>query len=684
MTDFQLYEPFIAFVGAGASAVSPSKLPTWTEFNAVLLECLCESLTAFSRNRQPAMQMLELFQSRRDETRFFAPDFQAQLIEEEVGQDYFRVWQSLDTDVYGPVHTALAELAAAGRLAAIITTNFDRLIETALRKRGVAFQVFHDRATFEALPATVDAEHSTALPVIKIHGSIEDATSLIDTLRQRLVGRPESLMKALQILLGRHPWVFLGFSGADFSYDRHYLGILDAAADAKGFVFVAREGAKIQEGVSHLQQAYGAEKATIIRGNLSTWLAETFALAAPSPTMAGTRGDNGTLQRVKDRIRDWTKQLGPMAIVNILYSMLKSSGMEADALWLLRKTWKSYRSPEDTQGKSYDRYNYNYGMALLEAGFIRNPMALAEDKSNLMEWKEHADQNAYEYFARSYNSGKLLAAGGQLAALLAYRGEVGRAIELACTVTEAAIAQNADLELCDIGIASTVIYDIVQLFGPPIVQFRQCLDIAKRLGDEPRRAMLCAQLGRFLTYKGQFDEADESIQEAERVAQMLDIQPVLLASKAAKGLWLSYSGTSAESAVQTLREVVDTVHALDGVPLFTKIDVMQPESAPTAIKGRHPILCRILLDLNRAACLAGDAAVINQTLDELDELVADVFLGDCPHYYLSYAQCLLTHGDDDQRKLIPDLIRRARQVGEASRNPWVPQAANEVERHMRR
>ncbi len=34
-------EPFVAFVGAGASALAPSKLPTWTGFNDLLLECLC-------------------------------------------------------------------------------------------------------------------------------------------------------------------------------------------------------------------------------------------------------------------------------------------------------------------------------------------------------------------------------------------------------------------------------------------------------------------------------------------------------------------------------------------------------------------------------------------------------------------------------------------------------------------
>jgi len=112
---------------------------------------------------------------------------------------------------------------------------------------------------------------------------------------------------------------------------------------------------------------------------------------------------------------------GPMAVVNVLCSMLRSSGREIQAHWLLRRTWKSYRSPEDTRGKSYARYNYNYGMALLERGFIKNPIVVAEDMNNMAEWKTHADQNAYEFFARAYAWDEFLPAGARLASVLAYR-----------------------------------------------------------------------------------------------------------------------------------------------------------------------------------------------------------------------------------------------------------------------
>jgi hypothetical protein len=345
-------EPFVAFVGAGASALPPSNRPTWNGFNSLLLECLCERVRDFSRDRQPTSDILSQLKARRDGTRFFSPDFQAQLMEEEVGPDYFLVWQSLETAVYGPAHAQLAELAARGRLAAIVTTNFDRLIEIALNARAQPFQVFHDEASFRSL-ASGDHQIEASLPIIKIHGSIEDPSSLVDTLRQRVVGRSDSLQAVLDRLLLRFAWVYLGFSGADFSYVPNYLNVLDSAPDARGFIFVADERFEIQEGVRRLEKAYGPEKASIVpEGDRATWLSRTFELGESNFTPAPAADQPDTSQVVRTRIQKWVDSLGSMSAVNILYSMLKSTGLENQALWLLRKTWKSYRTPDDTHGKA--------------------------------------------------------------------------------------------------------------------------------------------------------------------------------------------------------------------------------------------------------------------------------------------------------------------------------------------
>lgn len=675
---FQKPTPLVAFVGAGASALPPSNLPTWTGFNTQLLECLCERINVYSGNRQPTAAMLAAFRARRDQTNYFSPDFQAQLMEEEIGADYFRVWESLQNAPHGPVHASLAELAVQGRLAAIITTNFDRLIETALQERGCPFTVFHDQETFTAL-ASQGGVTPAVLPLIKIHGSIEDVSSLVDTLRQRVVGRPKSLNAVLQTLLEQHPWLYLGFSGADFSYDPHYLGILDAATSAKGFVFVTRPGTKIQEGVQSLVAAYGPEKAAIIPGDLVPWLRQTFDLGdSPLASTPAVSATPGTSSQVKQHIERWVDNLGPLAVVNILYALLKSTGLEAEAHWLLRRTWKSYRSPADTRGTSYGRYNYNYGLALLDAGLIQNPISLAEDHRNLLAWKEHADQNAFEFFARSYQSGHLLVAGGQLAGLLAYRGDFEQAVALTVKVTAEARAQHARSAECDLSIACVPLYDLLHLSEPMIQQLETGVTIARELGDEPRRALLHAHLGRFLTYVGRFEAADEALAEAERIGRRLDLRSVLLVSQAARGRWLVDSSTSDADAIHKLRSVVDTIHASHEAPLLAKIDLLAPDGQPTGLKARSPLLCRVLLDLNRAARFAGDGAVMQATLDELDELATEVFPGYCAPYYLSYAECLLDHGREENRTRIAELIDLARRVGLESKNPWVAQAADRL------
>jgi hypothetical protein len=662
--------PFVAFVGAGASVIPPSSLPTWNGFNNLVLETLLEVLNEYSAGRQPTAEMLATFRERRDKTMFFAPDFQAQLMEDEIGGSYFSIWQSIATDTYGPVHASLAELARRGRLAAIITTNFDQLIEQALTARGQQFRVYHDAAGF----ATLAAADPGPLPVIKIHGSIEDTASLVDTLRQRVVGRPPHLQTSITELLRRHPWLFVGFSGADFSYDPHYLGILDAAQEAQGFVFLVRPGTEVQPGVRQIADAYGPDKASIVTGDIVAWPAQQFGLPGFEPPAAPSQDPTPAIRK---RIHDWAMELGPIAVVNIIYAMLRSAGHERDAFWLMRKTWKSYRTSEDTESKAYHRYNYNYGLSLFDAGLIRNPVALADDRSNLMEWKTHADQNAFEYLARSYREGKLLAAGGALAGLMAYRGEVGRAIALASEVTDAALKQEAWLDVCDIAIASTTIYDIVHLFGPAAEQLLRCVEKAKALGDEPRRAALLARAARLLTYSKKYAEAESALNEALAIATRLDMQRLLLTIRAARGLWLAESGASSEAALRELLEVVAAMHALDSVPLVTKYDLGDLNPAPVILKGRQPELCRILLDLAGVAAANGDNKVLNSTLDELDELTVEHFQGYLVDYYVTYAQ-LLRGADGDNEAQARDLMRRAREVGKASGNPWAEQVLSKL------
>lgn len=679
MTTTLLFDrsPFVAFVGGGVSTLPPSRLPTWTEFNNLLMETLCSRHDEQGGGGESVAELLAPFKRERGEARCFAPDFPAQLMEEEIGPGYFRAWQSLEAPVCGPVHHQLAELAAQSRVAAIVTTCFDRLMETALKARGIPFQVFHDRASFEDLATISAGWRGSALPVIKIHGSIEDQASLIDTLKQRLVGRPEPMLRALQVLLRQYPWLFLGCSGAEFSYDRHHLGILDAATQAAGFVFLARPGRAVENGVHMLAEAFEPRRAAIEMGDLRTWLAQTFGLAQSPVTDENADGGLDPLQDVRERLQEWTQGLSPTVVINLLFSMLKSAGNDAAAQHLLRQPWDTCRTCGDASGKSYERCNYNQGVALMERGLLRNPITLAADMSNADEWRMHADKNAYDYLARSFRSGQLPVAAARMAGVLALRGEVSRAVRMMTGLAEEAIARRTPLDLCDVAISSAVLYDIVQSFNDPLPLLRQCLVIARDLADEPRRGLLSAHLGRFLTYGRFFDEADEHITNAEGIGLRLNLRPVLLTAHAARGRWLVDSGTSAEDAVFMLGTLAATLQDEEYEP--EAITSNRPST-----HYRHPMICRVLLDLNRAAMIAGSESMMDESLDELNALATEAFPGYAPHYYLAYAQCLATHGDGNQRENAAVLIDKARDTGEFTGNPWAVKTADNLERLLGR
>lgn len=664
--------PFAAFVGAGASAIPPSNLPTWNGFNNLLLESLCEQLGKYSGGRQPTAEILSMLRARRDNTRFFSPDFQAQLIEDQLGADYFRVWQSLESTAVSPAHEALAELCVRGRLAAIVTTNFDRLIEFALQARGQPYHVFHDVASFEALAAETCAG---AIPVIKIHGSIEDPNSLVDTLRQRVAGRTAALQQVLDRLLRAHVWLYLGFSGADFSYDPNYLNVLGSADEARGFVFLAREGHRIEPGVGALIEAYGPQRSSIQTGSLERWLHQLFGLEAHKGTAASS--PRASRKIVRGRIREWVRGLRPLSTVNVLHSMLAGCGRRADALWLMRKTWKSYRLPEDTEGLAYARYNFNYGTSLLEAGSISNPVTLAEDMSNVAEWKRGADQNAVEFLARAYQVGKLPVAGAYTARAWALRGEIAKAVALLAEVTDAALQPEPGLDFCDVAIASCDLYDILQMFQGPIDQLERGLQVVARFGDEPRRARLWLLRARFLTYARRRDEAAHCMDQAAAVADRLGLEDITLDLHAVRGMWMAEPGESRDqalAAVRLLKSVADTLRARDAHVLYTHVDLGQPVPVPTDVTGQAPSRCRVLLDLNQAALATGDVDVMRETLVELEPLVWEHFAGYSPHYFVAHAQCVASYGDGDVAAQVDDLLRRAEKMGETTGNFWVPQA----------
>lgn len=120
------------------------------------------------------------------------------------------IQDTLKADKPGNAHLLLAELAEKGVLRSIITTNFDDLLEQALRQKGIPVQVI---STDEDVTNSEPLIHCKAFRIYKPHGTLGVG---------RLRNTPKDLEELSPIMLDEmvrvmsdHGLMVLGYSGAD-------------------------------------------------------------------------------------------------------------------------------------------------------------------------------------------------------------------------------------------------------------------------------------------------------------------------------------------------------------------------------------------------------------------------------------------------------------------------------------
>lgn len=140
--------------------------------------------------------------------------------------------------VPSPAHHALAELVVRGYVRVIVTPNFDRLIETALRAAGVEEQMLSGPGD---LAGMIPLQH-TACTVIKLHGDYQQA-NLINTDVELAEYHPEWL-DLLRRVLGEYGLVTVGWSGQSDTALRREIG---AAAGSRYGCFLGMRGKPMDE-----------------------------------------------------------------------------------------------------------------------------------------------------------------------------------------------------------------------------------------------------------------------------------------------------------------------------------------------------------------------------------------------------------------------------------------------------
>lgn len=104
-------------------------------------------------------------------------------------------------------HHAIANLVAGGFIRVIITTNFDRLMENALREKGIEPTVV---SSVDALAGAEPITHSSCY-ILKLHGDYKDARIL--NTETELSGYPDQYNVLLDRILDEHGLIVSGWSG---------------------------------------------------------------------------------------------------------------------------------------------------------------------------------------------------------------------------------------------------------------------------------------------------------------------------------------------------------------------------------------------------------------------------------------------------------------------------------------
>jgi hypothetical protein len=287
----------VVFVGARISMSAPSCLPDWKGFNLALLEEIKASalkLPALPANAAAAIRRLDI-----EELRIEA--LSDAVVHSFAGDSYFPLLEVLDSDQPNASHEAIAELARRGRCSAVVTTNFDTLLERAFRRAGVACEVYEKPEDFSAVP-------KGRCPIYKIHGSVTASAGLVDTVSQKLRGLSFPVRARLIDLYHLNHILVVGFSGADLAFGADYLALSALKSSDRGLTWIVEPGRTLNP---HAQAAI--ESVNGARADAT--LAEVFeALGAYatklSPVLPVETAQSEVDARARARIRRWVSELG--------------------------------------------------------------------------------------------------------------------------------------------------------------------------------------------------------------------------------------------------------------------------------------------------------------------------------------------------------------------------------------
>lgn len=313
----------VVLCGSGISAVPPSSLPTWYGLNAAALDGI-RRLALGTVLTDPANRSAVL-SLRSDDIPTVT--FSQVLSDAFAGRGWLDILTALDGDVTNAVHRALATLISDHRCRAIITTNFDTLIERACRESGFEIPVVLPTMAPAALMSDVPLPDLSLPALYKIHGTVESPDTMVDLLLDKSRGlSPTTRRLIAAVCRGRH-LVVLGFSGADFAMDPDYLGLLSGAAVPARVTWIARPASDLHEGATTFLNALSARGvSTAVEPHDLPGLVGAAAASSP-PSVADVEG------HLETHVQNWLARrlMFPPTAALILAELLRLRDQAAAA-----------------------------------------------------------------------------------------------------------------------------------------------------------------------------------------------------------------------------------------------------------------------------------------------------------------------------------------------------------------
>lgn len=323
----------VFFVGAAISIKKPSNLPNAYCWKRSVFEALCNDFENFNELSK------KYFPSKWDENKDklaqnmyeLMPEVAFQIIQDIIGDYTLNSLGFFDIGKPNLNHKFLAKMLEYNSKlyheSAIITTNFDHLLEDAMReiglKESVDFVVHRNEDVFYIVHNKIN--------VFKLHGSIDDKESIKATLRSIGLRLPDNKSRAFKNIIENFPVFFIGYSGYDLDI---FPVIMDSAC--KDIYWLLKPDSKTKIQSTEIIQKFNAK---IIRADLNV-IFENIGKKFDFWNVKDKDEDNKNHRNpdfIKDYLKKWCDKIHPCDKFHIIGNVMRHVGELEDATELLLK-----------------------------------------------------------------------------------------------------------------------------------------------------------------------------------------------------------------------------------------------------------------------------------------------------------------------------------------------------------